>query len=78
MVKEGIVYQRIAEVYKPPMVKQSIQIQLSRMWWATIHNLFAAPIRGQALAHTGGDLNAHSPLWDEPQLADQRGELVED
>ncbi len=30
LVKEGIVYQRIAEVYQPPMEKQSIQIQLSR------------------------------------------------
>ncbi len=48
MVKEGIVYQRIAEVYQPPMEKQSIQIQLSRRQWATIHNLYATPIRGQA------------------------------
>ncbi len=73
LVKEGIVYQRIAEVYQPPMEKQSIQIQLSSRRWATFHNLYAAPIRGQdtlALAPTepgnlflaGGDLNAHSPL----------------
>ncbi len=54
LVKEGIVYQRIAEVTQPPMKKQSIQIQLSRRRWATIH-FFAAPIRGQdtlALAPT--------------------------
>ncbi len=54
-----------------------------------IRNFYAAPIRGQdtlALAPTepgnlflaAGDLNAHSPLWDEHQPADQRGELVED
>ncbi len=69
------------------MEKQSIQIQLSRRRRATIRNLYAAPIRGQdtlALAPTepgnlflaAGDLNAHSPLWDEHQPADQRGELV--
>ncbi len=47
MVKEGTVYLRIAEIYQPPMEKQSIKIQLSRRRWATIHNLYAAPIRGQ-------------------------------
>ncbi len=63
------------------MEKQSIQIQLSRWRWVTIHNLYAAHIRGQdtlVLAPTepgnlflaGGDLNAHSPLWDEHQQAD--------
>ncbi len=68
-MKEGIEYQRIAEVYQPLMEKQSIQIQLSRRRWATIHNLYAAPIRGQdtlVLASSepgnlflaGGDLNA--------------------
>ncbi len=86
LVKEGIVYQRIAEVYQPLMENQSIQIQLSRRRWATIHSLYAAPIRGQDtlvlaptepgnLFLTGGDPNAHSPLWDEHQPADQRGEL---
>ncbi len=88
-MKEGIVYQRIAEVYQPPMKKQSIHIQLSRRRWATIHNFFAAPIRAQdtlILAPTepgklflaGGNLKGHSPLWDEHQATDQRGELVED
>ncbi len=63
--------QRIAEDYQP------------------IHNLYAAPIRGQdtlALAPTepgnlflaSGNLNAHSPLWNEHQPADERGELVEE
>ncbi len=71
------------------MEKQSIPIQLSRQRWTTIHKLYVTPIRGQvtlALALTepgnlflaGGDLNAHSPLWDELQPADRRGELVED
>ncbi len=45
LVKEFKVYQRIAEVYQPPMKKQSFQIQLSRRRWATIHNFFAVPIR---------------------------------
>ncbi len=71
------------------MEKQSIRIQLSRRWWATIHNLYVAPICGQdnlVLAPTepgnlflaGGDLNANSLQWVEQQPADQRGELVED
>ncbi len=73
LVKEGIVYQKIAEVYQPPMKKQSFQIQLSRRRWAIIHNFFAAPIRAHdtlTLAPTeqgklflaGSDLNGHSPL----------------
>ncbi len=89
MVKDGIEYQRIAEVYRLTMEKQSIQIQLSRLRLATFHNLYAAPIQGQDtlvlvptepgnLFRAGGDLNAHSPLWDDHQPADQRGELVED
>ncbi len=71
------------------MEKESVQIQLSRRRWATIHNLYAAHFNGQdtlVLAPTGpgnlflagGDLNAHSPLWGEHQPEDQRGELVED
>ncbi len=64
------------------MEKQSIPIQLSRQRWTTIHKLYAAHIRGQvtlalALTEPGGDLNAHSPMWDELQPADRRGELVE-
>ncbi len=89
MVKGGIVYQRIAEVYQPPMEKQSIQIQLSCRRWAKIHNSFVGPIRGQntlALAPTEPgnlflpvhDLIAHPPLCDEHQPADQRGYLVEE
>ncbi len=75
LVNEGIVCQRIAKQYQLPLEKQSIQIQLSRRLWATIHNLYVAPIRHEdtpALGTTepvnrvlaGGDLNVHSPLWD--------------
>ncbi len=89
LVKEGKVHQRIAKYYQPPLEKQSIQIQLSQWQWTTIHNLYVTPICGQdtlVLATTkpgnlflaGGDLNAHSRLWDEHKPADQPGELVED
>ncbi len=63
--------------YSPPSTKKAP------------HQTAGAPILGQntlALATTEpgklflvhGDLNAHSPLWDEHQPADQRGELVDD
>ncbi len=45
LVNEGIVYQRIAEDYQPPLEKQCIQIQLWRWRWATNHNLYAALTR---------------------------------
>ncbi len=80
LVKEGVVYQRIAEDFQPPLEKQSIQKELLRRRWATIHNLHVVPICGQdtvVLATTepgnlflvAGDLNAHSTLWDEHQPA---------
>ncbi len=40
--------------------------------------LALAPTESGNLFLAGGDLNAHSPLWDEHQQADQRGELVDD
>ncbi len=65
LVKDGIVYQRIAEVYQPPMEKQSIQLQLCCRRWATIHNLYAvlAPTEPGNLFLAGGGLKAHSTLW---------------
>ncbi len=71
LVKESTIYQRIAEDCEPLLEKQFMEINLSSRRWATIHNLHAAPVRGQetlVLATTepgslflaGGDLNAHS------------------
>ncbi len=39
--------------------------------------LVLAPTEPEYIFLAGGDLNAHSPLWDEHQPADQRGEAVE-
>ncbi len=92
LVKEGIVFQRAAEDYSPPLERLTIQIQLSRRRWPTIHNLYVAPIKGPTLPDSlalnnisvgpftlaAGDLNAHSSLWDDHRPADQRGDTVED
>ncbi len=65
---------------------------MSRRRWATIHNLYVAPVKGPTLPDAlalnnisvgpftlaAGDLNAHSSLWDEHQPAEQRGETIED
>ncbi len=45
-VKEGIVFQRAAEDYSPPLKRLTIQTHLSRRRWATIHNLHVAPVKG--------------------------------
>ncbi len=39
LVKEGIVFQRAAEDYCPPLERLAIEIQLSRRRWAMIQNL---------------------------------------
>ncbi len=91
LVKEGMVFQRAAEDYSPPLERLTIQIQLSRRRWATIHNRYVVPVKGPTLPDSlalnnisvgpltlaAGDLNVHSSLWDEHQPADQRGETVE-
>ncbi len=77
---------------QPPLEHLTVQVQLSRRIWATIHNIFAAPIRSAGITDTfdlarlqmvqltfvGGDLNAHSHLWDTNQPSDTLGEPLED
>ncbi len=74
LFKGGIVFQRAAEHYIPPLERLTIQIQLSRRRLATIHNLYVAPVKGSTLPDSlalnnisvgpftlaVGDLNAHS------------------
>ncbi len=59
-----------------PPERLTVQVQLLRRKWATIHNIYAAPVRSAGITDTldfarlqmghlnflGGDLNAHSPL----------------
>ncbi len=85
-------FQKTGEEYSPPLGRPAVQVQLSRRKWATIHNIYAAPIRSAAITDTldfarlqmghltflGGDLNAHCPLWDTNQPSDARGEQLED
>ncbi len=73
-VKEGIVFQRAAEDYSPPLERLTIQIHLSPRRWAMIHNLYVAPVKGPTSSDSlnlnnisvgpftlaAGDLNADS------------------
>ncbi len=78
LIRDDLVYQKTREEFSPPLERLAVQVQLSRWKWAAIHNINAAPIRSAGLTDTldlarlqvghltilGGDLNAHSPLWD--------------
>ncbi len=69
-------FQKTGEEYSPPLERLTVQVQLSRPKWATIHNVYAAPIRSAGITDTldlarlqmdhliflGGNLNTHSPL----------------
>ncbi len=92
LVKEGIAFHCAADDYSPPLERLTIQIQLSRRRWATIHSLYVTPVKGPILPDSlalnnisvgpftlaAGYLNAHSSLWGEHQPADERSETVED
>ncbi len=84
-------FQKTGEEYSPPPECLTVQVQLFRRKWATFHNICAAPIRSAGItdrpnfAHLqmghltflGGDLNAHSHLWDTNQPRDARGEQLD-
>ena len=69
----------------------SIRVRLTKSTWTTISNVYVPPhnTTGEAVAFIPdhiptpsdaiitGDFNAHSPLWDEIQPADSRGEDIE-
>ncbi len=92
LIRDDLVFQKIGEEYSPPLERLTVQVQLSRRKWATIHNIYAATIRSAGitdrldfarlqmghLTFLGGDLNTHSPLWDTNQPSDARGEQLED
>ncbi len=92
LIRDDLVFQKAGEEYSPPLEPLTVQVQLSRRKWATIHNIYAAPIRSAGITDTldiarlqmdhltflGGDLNAHSRLWDTNQSSDARGEQLED
>ncbi len=79
------------EEYRTPLERLTVQVQLSRRKWATIHNIYVDPFRSAGITDTldfarlqmdhlaflGGDLNAHFPLWDTNQPSDARGEQLE-
>ncbi len=92
LIRDNLVFQKTGEEYSPPLECLTVQVQLSCRKWATIHNIYAAPIRSAGVTDTldfarlqighltflGSDLNAHSRLWDTNQPSDARGEQLED
>ncbi len=93
LIRDDLVLQKTGEEYSPhPLGRLTVQVQLTRRKWATIHNIYATPIRSAGitdkldfarlqmghLTFLGGGLNAHSPLWDTSQPSDKRGEQLED
>lgn len=92
-IKENVPYQRLPSVQKDGTEIQKIRIRLSRNKWMTVANVYCPPnndvggdnrtLRMDLLPCgdndiIGGDLNAHSYLWDEQQPENSRGEQVED
>ncbi len=78
IIRDYLVLQKTGEDYNPPLEHLTVQVQLSRREWVTIHTIYAAPFRSAfitrlldfarlqmgRLAFLAGDLNALSPLWD--------------
>ncbi len=74
LIRGDLVFQKSGEEYSPPIERLTVQVQPSRQKWATIHNIYAAPIRSAGITDTldlarrqmghltfpGGDLNVHS------------------
>ncbi len=91
LIGDYLVFQKADEDNNPPLERLTIQDQPSRRNWATIHNIYAAPIRSAGimamhaisqlqmvhLAFIGGNLNGRSSLWDTDQPSDTRGEELE-
>ncbi len=48
MVKKGIIFQCTADGYSQPLEGLALQMYLSYQRWATIHNLYAVLVKGNA------------------------------
>ncbi len=90
LIRDDLVFHKTGEEYGPQLELHTVQTELSHRKWATIHNIYAATIRSAGITDTldfarlqmghltfrGGDLNAHSPLWDTNQSSDACGDLI--
>ncbi len=45
-------FQNTEEEYSLPLERLTVQVQLSRRKWATIHNMYAAPVRSAGITDT--------------------------
>ncbi len=62
MVREDIVFQRAAEDYSPPLERLTIKVHLLRRRCATIHDLFAATVKGYTTADVFALNNMRRPI----------------
>ncbi len=51
-IRDDLVFQMTGQEYSPPLERPIVQVQLSRRKWATIHNIYAAPIRSAGIRDT--------------------------
>ncbi len=64
LIRDDLVFQKTGKEYSPPLERLTVQVQLSLRKWATIHNIYAAPIRSKLSDKRGEQLEdwviAHS------------------
>ncbi len=53
LIRDDLVFQKTGEEYSSPLERFRVQVQLSHRKWATIHKIYAAPIRSAGTTDTG-------------------------
>ena len=92
LIKEGIIFARIANSSKDGTEVASIRIRISRRKWVRVNHVYCPPSRSHTRtvrlcfdnitpspdSITLGDFNAHNALWDYFQPEDERGDRLLD
>ena len=93
-IKKSLAFETIRDATKDSTETQCFKIKMSKRKWVEICNIYCPPVRShttnqnvrlatKTIPSTSesivlGDFNAHSPIWDQFQPPDERGEAVED
>ena len=93
LISQHIAYEKLPGIQKDGTEVLKVKIKLSRSKWIILSNVYCPPNNSLGNTVTtlrldvlpsgpndiiAGDLNGHSPLWDNIQPSDDRGEIVED